>query len=259
MWALDETALDLVQRTWYDHPFRSGIDVVDSAFPDGIKSRSVVEVYGDAQSPKSLLLHHLCAAYLAHDARAQVHYFDHECMMNVDEMKHIVEASVSSEREGAMNLESIMKRLFVYQCGSSDEWSASLRDIHTKLLKQSGVLLLIAVDCIGSFHLIDKMIQHRLQDTSYKKVPKVYMQLKDLVRQHSATIFAAKNNDLERGWKHTEYLPAEWTSLLTKRLHVRLLDGRGGTAPTYELKVDNNVRVFRASSEGRRLEQEHTA
>ncbi|ETV73188.1 hypothetical protein, variant 1 [Aphanomyces astaci] len=226
MWALDETALDVVQRTWYDHPFVSQIGVVDAMFPDGIQSRSVVEVYGDAQSPKSLLLQHVCAAYLVHDKRTQVHYFDHECMVDANEMRQLVQACMSSNGHDGNDddVDGTMERLFVYHAETSDDWSAKLHTVHTKLLAQSGVLPVIAVDCIGSFHAIDKMIQHRLQDTSYRKPVNVYGQLKDLVRQHSATIFAAKNCDaVGTGSKHVESMPSEWTSQVTKRLHVRYM------------------------------------
>ncbi|RHY29210.1 hypothetical protein DYB32_005331 [Aphanomyces invadans] len=158
MWALDETALDVVQRTWYDHHFMSKIDVVDAMFPDGIKSRSVVEVYGDAQSPKSLLLQHLCAAYLVRDRRTQVHYFDHECMVDATEMREIVQAMmVTSEEGGENDLDAALQRLFVYHVETSDAWSMELKNIHTKLLTESGVVPIIAIDCIGSFNAIDRV------------------------------------------------------------------------------------------------------
>ncbi|RHY86229.1 hypothetical protein DYB37_007871 [Aphanomyces astaci] len=146
-------------------------------FPDGIQSRSVVEVYGDAQSPKSLLLQHVCAAYLVHDKRTQVHYFDHECMVDASEMRQLVQACMSSNGHDGNDddVDGTMERLFVYHAETSDDWSAKLHTVHTKLLAQSGVLPVIA-------------------DTSYRKPVNVYAQLKDLVRQHSATIFAAKNS-----------------------------------------------------------------
>ncbi|KAG9409239.1 hypothetical protein AC1031_019491 [Aphanomyces cochlioides] len=245
MWSLDETALDLVHRTWLDRPFKSGIDVLDDVFPDGIKARSVLEVYGDAESPKSLLLQHVAIAYLLHDERAQVHYFDHECMFSMELIKQMLIAR--NPEETGERLEKILERWTVYHCESSDDWTAQIESLNAKLLRQRDILPLIAIDCIGSFHLIDKLVHYRLQDTLFKKKVTVYNQLKDLVRQHSATVIAAKNNYGDQGWKHTEYLPPEWTSQVIKRLHVRLIKGTSD-AVTYELKADGQVRAFRETN-----------
>ncbi|KAG9409241.1 hypothetical protein AC1031_019491 [Aphanomyces cochlioides] len=157
MWSLDETALDLVHRTWLDRPFKSGIDVLDDVFPDGIKARSVLEVYGDAESPKSLLLQHVAIAYLLHDERAQVHYFDHECMFSMELIKQMLIAR--NPEETGERLEKILERWTVYHCESSDDWTAQIESLNAKLLRQRDILPLIAIDCIGSFHLIDKVLQ----------------------------------------------------------------------------------------------------
>jgi hypothetical protein len=155
MWALDETALELVQRTWFDTPFVLGIDVFDTVFPHGLRPRTVLELYGDSSSPKSLLLMHISAAFLLQDASAEVHYFDHESMLDVHEMRCIF---LAHNVDNSNDLASIMQRFFIYRVTGTPQWSAQLDTIHKQLLEsRHHVNILIAIDCISSFHLIDKV------------------------------------------------------------------------------------------------------
>jgi len=162
MWALDETALELVQRTWYNAPFVTGIEAIDAIFPRGICARSVVEIYGDAFSPKSLVLWHLMAAFLVQKEQAAVYYFDIECMLDMQEIHDILVALIKRKSSNSNGLdyqvERAKSRLHIYHSATSKEWSEDIQSVQEQLLRTSSTKdTLLVIDCISSFHLIDKV------------------------------------------------------------------------------------------------------
>ncbi|EQC41542.1 hypothetical protein, variant [Saprolegnia diclina VS20] len=230
MWALDETALDLVQRTWYDAPFRCGIDVVDAVFPDGIPSRAVLELYGDAASPRSLMLQHLVATFLLQQPNGRVYYFDHECHLDAVEMRCILEGYAAHDEAAVV---SAMQRLELFHAPSTAVFSAELRKVHDELLaaKTRPASVLLAVDAISSFHLIDKATALRVGE-GVAPISAIYAQLKEFARTHSAFLFATKANEVGKGWGHSEYMPSVWSSLVTKRLYLRTRTSPGTAFPS---------------------------
>ncbi|KDO34717.1 hypothetical protein SPRG_00779 [Saprolegnia parasitica CBS 223.65] len=230
MWALDETALDLVQRTWYDVPFRCGIDVIDAVFPDGIPSRAVVELYGDAASPRSLVLQHLVATFLLQHPSGRVYYFDHECHLDAVEMRCVLEGYAAHDEAAVV---SAMQRLELFHAPSTAAFSAELRQVHEQLLaaKTRPANVLVAVDAISSFHLIDKAAALRVGE-AVAPMGAIYAQLKDFARTHSAFLFVTKANELAKGWGHAEYMPSVWSSLVTKRLSLRTRTSPGTAFPS---------------------------
>ncbi|OQS05753.1 hypothetical protein THRCLA_20539 [Thraustotheca clavata] len=243
MWSLDETALELVQRAWYDAPFKTGISAIDQVFPEGIPSRSVLEIYGDAISPKSLMLMHIVAAFLLSNDDAIVFYFDIESMFDAEEMRNILLARMRAN--SAIDMEKIMLRLVMFHPNSSRSFGQDLQQAHEELIKakRRSSSVLVAIDAIGTFHFIDKAQAIRVGEAL---TPTIFSQLKEFARTHTAFIIATKSNDAGNGWSHTEYLPPAWTSQVTKRIYVRTRTSSMSTPQwTFQLKyfVQSDVYV----------------
>ncbi|OQR97553.1 hypothetical protein ACHHYP_10743 [Achlya hypogyna] len=257
MWALDETALELVQRTWYDTPFRAGIAPIDAVFPDGLPPRSVLEIYGDAASPKTLLLLHLTAAFLVAQPDAEVYYFDHECNFDANEMRCIVGAAVPDTTAVA----SVLQRLRLFQATSSHAFDQHLRDLHAERIasRRKSAHVLIVVDAISSFYHSDKAYALRVGE-AIAATTDLFGQLRDFARTHSAFVVVTKSSDTGKGWSHTEYMPAAWSAQVTKRLYVRTRTSPGtaypsANQPSFQLRhfADAQAHIVPFALEGHRF------
>ncbi|EGZ30640.1 hypothetical protein PHYSODRAFT_468634 [Phytophthora sojae] len=199
---LDETALDLFARR-PTRSFSTRLSFLDAATANrdgveaGYRPRQVVELCGASDTPKTRVLEHVVSSFLtkscgasAQPPKERVFIFDHECEVSAERLKDLVaDRLAGSKREDA--LEEALGRVQTYHCRDSFQWLATLNDIHFQLLEAPPAPLMLVFNCVGSFHVIDKMTAKSVGD-GLALSEQVFIFLKQFIRHHSPIIFATK-------------------------------------------------------------------
>ncbi|KAG7402061.1 hypothetical protein PHYBOEH_007275 [Phytophthora boehmeriae] len=197
---LDETALDLFARR-PTRSFSTGLEFLDAptarhdSAAVGYRPRQVVELCGPVDAPKTEVLMHVMAAFLTRSASDQqpkerVYLFDHECEVSVSRLRAILSARLIGDKQEHA-VDEALKRVQVCRCRDSFQWLATLNHIHFQLLEAASGPLMLAFNCVGSFHAIDKMTAKSVGD-GLALSEQVFLFLKQFIRHHSPIIFAAK-------------------------------------------------------------------
>ncbi|KAG3031973.1 hypothetical protein PC121_g5061 [Phytophthora cactorum] len=231
---LDETALDLFARS-PTRSFSTGLGFIDAATAGrdggeaGYRPRQVVELCGASDTPKTRVLEHVVTAFLTKSAatndqppKERVFIFDHEGEVSATRLAHLVANRLAgSKREDAV--EETLARVQTCCCRDSFQWLATLNHIHFQLLEAEPAPLMLVINCVGSFHAIDKMTAKSVGD-GLALSEQVFIFLKQFIRHHSPITFAAKETtkSTRSQWEHAEYLPSSWTSQVSKRILLRI-------------------------------------
>ncbi|TYZ57537.1 hypothetical protein PybrP1_005409 [[Pythium] brassicae (nom. inval.)] len=245
LWSLDETALDLFARR-PARGFRSGLRFVDDAAApsDGWKPRQTVEIAGGGATPRLLVLLHAVAAFLLRSAQdasrsdghfnlhqlqeatERVVFFDHEleadARMLLDVLCAKLRAHVADPAQCREVARRAIDRVALYNCRDTFQWLATLNQLHFELLEAPPAPLLIAINCVGSFHAIDKMTAKSVGD-GLALSEQAFLFLKQFSHHHSPIVFAVKDTtaSFRSGWESPELLPSSWSSQVSKRILLR--------------------------------------
>ncbi|CAI5747292.1 unnamed protein product [Peronospora destructor] len=120
-------------------------------------------------------------------------------------------------------VEEVLSRVQTCYCRDSFQWLATLNHVHFQLLEAPPAPLILVLNCVGSFHAIDKTVARSVGD-GLALSEQVFVFLKQFIRHHSPIIFAAKDTtkNTRNPWEHTEYLPSSWTNQVSKRILLRI-------------------------------------
>ncbi|KAG6619412.1 WD domain-containing protein [Phytophthora cinnamomi] len=224
---LDETALDLFARR-PTRSFSTELSFLDAATVGrdgseaGFRPRQVVELCGASDTPKAQVLEHVVASFVTKSCKERVFVFDHECDVSAERLQALVAHRLAgSRREDA--LQETLGRVQTCHCRDSFQWLATLNHIHFQLLGAPPAPLMLVFNCVGSFHVIDKMTARSVGD-GLALSEQVFIFLKQFIRHHSPIVFAAKETakSARNSWEHPEYLPSSWTSQVSKRILLRI-------------------------------------
>ncbi|DAZ93368.1 TPA: hypothetical protein N0F65_001553 [Lagenidium giganteum] len=210
-WQLDETALDLFARrpargfltglACIDAPVRTSD--TDDAHAGGYVPRQVVELAGGPGSPAPVLLLHAMAAFLARDViepqdatdddPARVILFDHECFVTPSALAHVISskllAAIPNDTERRKQTQLLLQRVKVFRCRDTLEWVATLNHSHFELLDAPPAPLLVAINTIGSFSAVDRMMAKSVGN-GLALIDQPFLTLQQFIQQHTPIVFA---------------------------------------------------------------------
>ncbi|GAB9468514.1 hypothetical protein Gpo141_00005830 [Globisporangium polare] len=288
LWSLDETALDLFARR-PAKGFRTGLRFVDDATSsaatggdrgaraatgDGFQPRQVIEVCGSSATPKLLVLLHAVAAFLIKrlddlgdreadssehatstlsSANERVFLFDHEFEADAHQLLHVLleklQTRIPDSKQRHDAARRAMDRVVMFNCNDTFQCLATLNQLHFELMDAPTTPLLLAFNCISSFHSIDRMIAKSVGD-GLALSEQVFIFLKQFSRHHSPIILAAKEIPVSarNGWESSEFLPSSWSSQVSKRILLRPVPPQTHKRDPSELKakVAANMTLFEA-------------